>query len=121
MFSIFKGNNTHCSSETKCAAPHPRLTIVKVFRIKTVGQVIRKRKKFTGGRTDRQTDGRTDAEGHNIKRPFFKWAYKNLVEEICHTFVLSYGFPQMTRTIFKTHFCVQLGSYAILGYFGNIW
>ena len=30
-------------------------------------------KKFTDGRTD----GRTDAEGYNIIRPFFKRAYKN--------------------------------------------
>ena len=31
-------------------------------------------KKFTDGRTD----GRTDAGGYNIIRPFFKRAYKNL-------------------------------------------
>ena len=34
-------------------------------------------KKFTDGRTDRRMDGRTDAEGYNIIRPFFKRAYKN--------------------------------------------
>ena len=27
------------------------------------------------------TDGRTDAEGYNIIRPFFKRAYKNLKQE----------------------------------------
>ena len=83
MFSIFKGNNFYRARLTvarnESAAPHPRFNYPQSF--KTVGRG----KRFTDGRTDRQTDGRTDAEGHNIKRPFFKWAYKNLVKEICHT------------------------------------
>ena len=41
----------------------------------TVGRVSREQKVYRW--TDGQTD-RTDAEWHNIIRPFFKRAYKNL-------------------------------------------
>ena len=37
-------------------------------------------KKFTDGRTD----GRTDAEGYNIIRPFFKRAYKKTKQDYEH-------------------------------------
>ena len=51
-------------------------------------------KKFTDGRTDR----RTDAEGYNIIRPFFKRAYKNR-----HKFADQMQWPQVNfvKTVTK--------------------
>ena len=74
MFSIFKGNNFYrASPETKCAAPHPRLTIHKVLASSDKNcRTSYPETKKVYRRSDGQTDRRTDAEGHNIKRPFFK-------------------------------------------------
>ena len=48
-------------------------TKCQLNRTLTVGAVIRKRKSL---QTDGRTDGRMDAKGYNIIRPFFKRAYK---------------------------------------------
>ena len=65
--------------EIICVEPPHGLTI---YQVSTQSDVNCRRsytetKKFTDGRTD----GRTDAEGYNIIRPFFKRAYKNWLND----------------------------------------
>ena len=123
MILIFNGqlllqSQTECSPETKCAAPHPRLTIHKVLA--SSDTYCRRNYPESKYEIDGRTDGRTDAERHNIIRPFFKWAYKIWSSKYATQFFIV-RLPSNDAYNFEDNFCVQFGSYAILGYFGNIW